>query len=306
VSAADFPTPAEVLTRIRVPRNFNHRSPAARRDLAAAVARTGLDRHAGRRRGRSRAAAEDETLVRLRGELRRHPCHACPERDEHARWAERRWRLERDTNELRQRVAGRTGSLVRTFDRICGLLTARGYLSPEAGVTEAGRTLARIWTEADLLVAECLRHGVWEGLSPAELAAAVSVLVYEARRDIEDRASVPRGPVAKAVDATLRLWAELESDEASWGLEATREPELGFVWPIYRWARGEPLAKVLASGHTLDGDMPAGDFVRWARQVADLLGQLADAAGASAQLRATARQATAAITRGVLAYGAAT
>ena len=71
---------------------------------------------------------------------------------------------------------------------------------------------------------------------------------------------------------------------------------------MYRWARGEALAKVLASGHSLDGDMPAGDFVRWARQVVDLLGQIADAGGASTKLRATARQAMAAVNRGVLAY----
>ncbi|HEX5540999.1 MAG TPA: DEAD/DEAH box helicase [Micromonospora sp.] len=303
VTASDFSSPAEALARIRVPKNFNPRSPAARRQLAATVIDTGLSRHPGRR-ARSRGDGEDIELAELRRQMRSHPCHACPDREEHARWAERRWRLERDTNELRQRVAGRTGSLVRTFDRICGLLTARGYLTAEDGVTDAGRTLARIWTEADLLVAECLRRGVWEGLAPAELAAAVSVLVYEARRDVEDRASVPRGPVSDAVDATLKLWAELESDEAAWGLETTREPDLGFVWPIYRWARGEALAKVLASGHSLDGDMPAGDFVRWARQVADLLGQIADAQ-ASVQLRSTARQAIGEVSRGILAYGAA-
>ncbi|MEV4755061.1 DEAD/DEAH box helicase [Micromonospora sp. NPDC049559] len=303
VTAGDFTVPAEVLARIRVPKHFNHRSPAARRDLAAAVSGTGLDRHPGRRR-RSRPAGDDDLLAQLRADLRRHPCHACPEREEHARWAERRWRLQRDTDELRQRVAGRTGSLARTFDRICALLAARGYLSADGEVTDAGRMLGRIWTEADLLVAECLRRGVWDGLAPAELAAAVSVIVYEARRDTDERASVPRGGVAEAVDETLKLWAEIETDEASRGLEATREPDLGFVWPIYRWARGEALAKVLASGHSLDGEMPAGDFVRWARQVVDLLGQLADSAGASAELRATARSAISAVNRGVLSYNA--
>ncbi|MEE6259944.1 DEAD/DEAH box helicase [Plantactinospora sonchi] len=303
VTSGDFTTPAEVLARIRVPKHFNHRSPAARRDLAAAVSGTGLDRHAGRRGGRSRGGGgDDDRLTQLRAELRRHPCHACPDREEHARWAERRRRLEQDTTELRQKVAGRTGSLTRTFDRVCGILTARGYLSEDGEVTEAGRMLGRIWTEADLLVAECLRRGVWAGLSPAELAAAVSVVVYEARRDSDERASVPRGAVQSAVDATLALWAELEADEAARGLEATREPDLGFAWPVYRWARGEVLAKVLASGHNLDGDMPAGDFVRWARQVVDLLGQVADSAGASVELRGTARQAMAAINRGVLAY----
>ncbi|MEN3613019.1 DEAD/DEAH box helicase [Plantactinospora sp. ZYX-F-223] len=306
ITPGDFTTPAEVLARIRVPKHFNHRSPAARRDLAAAVSGTGLDRHA-RRGGRSRGGGgEDERLSQLRAELRRHPCHGCPDREEHARWAERRRRLERDTAELRQRVSGRTGSLTRTFDRVCGILTARGYLSEAGEVTDAGRMLGRIWTEADLLVAECLRRGVWDGLSPAELASAVSVVVYEARRDTDERASVPRGPVSDAVGETLKIWAELESDEAARGLEVTREPDLGFVWPVYRWARGEALAKVLASGHNLDGDMPAGDFVRWARQVVDLLGQVADSAGASVELRGTARQAMATINRGVLAYHGAT
>ncbi|MFE9690289.1 DEAD/DEAH box helicase [Micromonospora sp. NPDC005806] len=306
VSPGDFTTPAEVLTRIRVPKHFNHRSPAARRDLAAAVSGTGLDRHGGRRGGRSRqAVGEDHRLSQLRAELRGHPCHGCPEREEHARWAERRRRLERDTEELRQRVAGRTGSLARTFDRIVALLTARGYLSADGEVTDAGRMLGRIWTEADLLVAECLRRKVWDGLSPAELAAAVSVVVFEARRDVDERASLPRGAVADAVDETLKLWSDIEADEASRGLAVTREPDLGFAWPIYRWARGEALAKVLASGHQIDGEMPAGDFVRWARQVVDLLGQLADSGGASAELRSTARQAIAAVNRGVLAYHAA-
>jgi ATP-dependent RNA helicase HelY len=71
---------------------------------------------------------------------------------------------------------------------------------------------------------------------------------------------------------------------------------------MYRWARGEPLARVLASGHNYDADMPAGDFVRWARQVLDLLGQLKEASAASPELRETARKAITAVNRGVLAY----
>jgi ATP-dependent RNA helicase HelY len=301
ISAADFAAPVQALARVRVPRNFNHRSPAERRDLASSLQNVGLDRNAGRRPRRS-GNAEDSELIELRAQLRRHPCHACPDREEHVRWAERRWRLERDTEALRAKVSSRTGSLARTFDRVCGLLTDRGYLSGGGEVTDPGRMLARIWTEADLLVAECLRRGVWDGLDPAELAAAASVVLYEARREGDERASVPRGPVADAVDATLKLWAELEADEASRGVSLTREPDLGFVWPIYRWARGEPLAKVLASGHQLDGELPAGDFVRWARQVVDLLGQIVEAAGAARPLRDIARQAMAAINRGVLAY----
>ena len=310
VSPADFPAAVEVLDRIRVPKNFNHRSPAARRDLAASVSATGLDRHhaGGGRRSRIRsggaAAGEDAEIALLKVRMRQHPCHACPDREEHARWAERRHRLERDTNALREKVAGRTGSLARTFDRVCAVLTARGYLTAEGEVTEAGRMLGRIWTEADLLVAECLRRGVWDGLTPEDLAAAVSMVVYESRREGDERVLVPKGATAAAVEACAKLWSEIQSDEAAYGLSLTREPDVGFVWPIYRWARGEPLARVLASGGSYDSDMPAGDFVRWARQVLDLLGQLKDASAASPAVRETARKAIAAVNRGVLAYQA--
>jgi len=303
LSAGEFAGPVEALARVRVPKHFNHRSPAERRDLAAALRAAGVDNRV--RRGPRRATGEDQELDRLRHRLRAHPCHGCPEREEHARWAERRHRLERDTAALRDKVATRTGSLARTFDQVCGLLRDRGYLAPVDGemtVTDAGRMLARVWTEADLLVAECLRRGVWDGLSAAELAAAVSVVLYEARREGEDRVSVPRGPVGDAVDQTVGIWTQLEADEAARGLELTREPDLGFVWPMYRWARGEPLSKVLASVHTLDGEMPAGDFVRWARQVVDLLGQLTEAAAASSEVRQAARDAIALVNRGVLAY----
>jgi ATP-dependent RNA helicase HelY len=304
ISAADFAGPVDVLDRIRVPKHFNHRSPAARRDLAAQVSAPGLDRHGngGRRRGRAAAAGEDPEIALLKVQLRQHPCHACPDREDHARWAERRWRLQRDTEALREKVAGRTGSLARTFDQVCAILADLGYLSPDGEVTDAGRMLGRIWTEADLLVAECLRRGVWEGLAPDELAAAVSMVLYESRREGDERTSVPKGPTTAAVDACQQLWAEIEAEEAKHGLSLTREPDTGFVWPMYRWAHGEPLAKVLASGHNYDSDMPAGDFVRWARQVLDLLGQLKDAPAASPGVRETARKAIAAVNRGVLAY----
>ena len=204
---------------------------------------------------------------------------------------------------LRGKVEGRTGSLARTFDRVCDLLGGRGYLAGDR-VTEPGRMLARIWTEADLLVAECVRGGVFEQLNPAELAAVLSVVVYEARREADERITLPRGPVTDAVERILATWSALEADEADRGLELTREPDTGFVWPMYRWARGEPLSKVLASAQGFDGDLPAGDFVRWARQVVDLLGQLAEAVGADSPVRENARVAMAAVNRGVLAYTA--
>jgi ATP-dependent RNA helicase HelY len=256
------------------------------------------------RRGRAAAADDgDDEIARLRSALRAHPCHGCPDREQHARWGERRARLARENDGLRRRIEGRTGSLGRTFDRICRLLDDRGYLSGEH-TTAAGRQLARIWSEADLVVAECLRTGAWEGLEPAELAAVVSTLVYEPRRDESVTEAMPTPAVRDALAATVRIWSALADDEAELGLPRSRQPELGFVWASFRWARQERLDRVLLAAAERGNELSAGDFIRWCKQLIDLLDQVAAAPGAAGDLSSVARTARAAVSsvrRGVVA-----
>jgi ATP-dependent RNA helicase HelY len=302
LSMVDFPGVVAVLGTVRVPKNVNHRSPQERRDLAASIRALDVPDEPPARR-RSTGTDEDTEILELRRALRAHPCHQCPDREEHARWAERYNRLARENEGLRRRIEGRTGSLGRMFDRICRLLDDRGYLSGDA-TTPAGRQLARIWSEADLVVAECLRNGAWDGLDPAELAAAVSTLVYEPRRDEAYVDKMPTAAVRDALSTTTRIWSDLSADEGELGLPLSREPQPGFVWPIYRWARQERLDRVLAAASERGSEMSAGDFIRWCKQVIDLLDQLAGAPGLSAAgtaVAATARASLAAVRRGVVA-----
>ena len=299
LSMADFPTPVEVLGRMRLPKRVEHRVPRVRRDLASALRETGIS--APFRPRRRSEAADDAELAALRRALRVHPCHGCDDREAHARWAERYDRLDRETDTLRQQVAATTHSLARAFDRIRALLAERGYLDGEQ-LTEHGRRLARLWSETDLLTAECLRHRIWDGLEPAELAAVVSVLVFEARGDAA-APRVPPGPVSDALVATVRLWAELEADERRHRLERTREPDLGFAWPVYRWARGESLSAVLVAAETNGAELSAGDFVRWCRQVVDVLDQVRGVEGPGSAVGAAAAAAVGALRRGVVALG---
>ena len=304
LSAADFPTPVTALGRMRLPKTVNHRVPAVRRDLAATLRNTGIVAPATPRRGRSGKGAPDDDpeLGTLRRALRAHPCHGCADREAHARWAERHGRLERETEQLRQKVRATTHSLARSFDRIRALLGERGYLEDET-VTPQGARLARLWGESDLLAAECLRHGVWAGLEPDELAAVVSALVYESRRDVGPMPRVPAGRVSEALAETVRLWSGLEADERRHRVDRTREPDLGFAWPIHRWARGESLSAVLTAAEQNGAELSAGDFVRWCRQVLDLLDQVTEVAGRDDEVGRTAAAASRAIRRGVVAVG---
>ncbi|MFJ5548978.1 DEAD/DEAH box helicase [Streptomyces sp. NPDC093225] len=303
LAAIDFPVPVEALERMRIPKSFNPRSPQSRRDLASALrTKAGHIEPERHRRGRA-AAADDREITRLRAELRAHPCHGCDEREDHARWAERYHRLQRDTKQLERRIEGRTNTIARTFDRIHRLLTELDYLR-EDEVTEHGRRLARLYGELDLLASECLREKVWEGLTPAELAACVSALVFEARQSDDAVApKLPGGGAKAALGEMVRIWGRLDALEEEHRINQAegvgqREPDLGFAWAAYQWASDKSLDEVLR-----EAEMPAGDFVRWCKQVIDVLGQIAAAAPAEGSTVAkNARKAVDAMLRGVVAY----
>ena len=203
-----------------------------------------------------------------------------------------------------RRIEGRTSSIARVFDTVCDVLVETGHLVPgddgALSVTDAGQTLRRLYAENDLLVAECLRAGAWDGLDPAGMAAMVAAVVFEARReDPEHVPAVPGGPhgrLGRALDATIRIWSRLDDLEQERDLHATRRLDTGLVDPMHRWASGRGLATVLNGT-----DLAAGDFVRWCKQVIDLLDQVATAS-TSPRTRATARSAVDQVRRGVVAY----
>ena len=108
------------------------------------------------------------------------------------------------------------------------MLTALGYLDGDT-VTDRGRHLMRIYSDMDLVAAESLRHGLWDDLSPSELAAALSVLVFEARRpdDASLAAAARRRRSSEAIAEMVRLWGELDALEREHQLDFLREPDLG-------------------------------------------------------------------------------
>jgi len=298
LSLQDFGVAVEPLGRVRIPKGFSPRSPQHRRDLASTLIAKGYAAGEARSaRSRRPGADGDDETARLRAALRAHPVHGCADREDHLRWGERHASLLRDTDALRARVAGRTSSIARTFDQVCSVLDELGYLAGDS-VTPAGRRLGRVYAEADLLTAECLRAGVWDGLDAPGLASCVSALVYSSRRPEDAPVQQPPAGVRPALDATGELWSRLQEQEAAHGVATVTAPDVGFAWAAHRWADGARLEAVLSGA-----EITAGDFVRNVRQLVDLLSQLALVA--DGPLAGTARAAVGSLRRGVVAHSVA-
>ncbi|NYE20327.1 DEAD/DEAH box helicase [Microbacterium immunditiarum] len=240
-------------------------------------------------------------IAALRKRMQRHPCHVCPDRENHARWAERYWKLKRQIDRLRQQIDTRTGTVARIFDRVVEVLEVLDYVrvadDATTTLTPAGRTMRRIYGERDLLVAESLRLGTWSDLDVASLAALACCIVYEPRRDEAGPGEhgLPRGPFRRALADTQTLWQQLDDLERDHRLPGSEPLGTGLALAMHSWARGMPLDRVLT-----EADLAAGDFVRWAKQTIDLLDQLSLVA--EQPVATKARQALEAVRRGIVAY----
>ena len=184
-------------------------------------------------------------------------------------------------------------SLPALLDRRLDILERRGFIDGWQ-MTDAGRILASIYHESDLLVAEALRGGLLDGLDPAALAGVASALTFEARRSGEDP-SLPRQAVVVERLARLEALAgDIRADERRVGLRRTRRPDGGLVAAVTAWASGATLDAVLR-----ETDVAPGDFVRNVRQLIDLMRQLSQVAPVPATA-SSADLAVALLRRGVV------
>ena len=148
------------------------------------------------------------SFTALRRKLRQHPCHACPDRESHAPWAERWWRLKQQTDDLPppdQRPDRRDLQDLRSsrFDVLLGL----GYLAADAerpglcGPATGGSSAA---PRRNLPVAESLRRGSWAELNSASFFSIAAAIVFEPRRDDSPASDryLPKGAFGPALEAT--------------------------------------------------------------------------------------------------------
>ena len=291
----DFPVPPRPVGRVELPEPFapNHtgflRQVAARlRD--APIRQDGLVGVDTARRG----SRLDEALRHTEA-LEALPVTACPDLAEHLRALRSADRAEREARDLERQVRSRNESLARQFDRVLRILEAWGFVDGWA-LTAEGEMLSRIYHESDLLVAECLRAGVLDGLEPPELAALASTFVYENRGPGPGPAPWFSSAAARDRWSTIEtLGRELNLAEQEAGLPLTRPPDAGFAAMASRWAAGTELAQVLG-----EDEMTGGDFVRITKTLIDLLRQLAIVAPEPAT-RQAADVAAESLYRGVVA-----
>jgi ATP-dependent RNA helicase HelY len=193
--------------------------------------------------------------------------------------------------DLRARIDNAEHELADELAAYVALLRRRGHLEGWT-LTPSGAALARLFHDAGLLVAEALRDGLCDDLSPAELAAFASA--FTPRGGLADHAlRAPTTRVAAALRAAEQHVRALNQIEDELGLAHTPSPNAALCGVVYRWCDTGDLS------HALQGtDVRAGDLVREVRQVAELIEQLSIVV--SPALAGTCADAMARLNRGIV------
>lgn len=183
------------------------------------------------------------------------------------------------------------------------VLTDLGY-ADGWGLTDAGESLRAVYHESDLLITECWRQGLFSDCEPATLAAIVSSFIYEGKRsrttpapkgsDRKKRSNDRLGPVrresiSERTNEARLIALQVIDVEAQHHVRHARTPDGTLGAAMAAWTRGAPLGTVLDIADAEVGTLSPGDFVRHAKQVADLgeqIGILSQRAGDTATFEA--------------------
>lgn len=234
----------------------------------------------------------------LRSSIRKHACHSCKDLYEHLRWAERRDKLEKSLLSLELNFNNSMMSLSNKCDEVLKLLVEIGYvvlkddkvkLNPQAVI------LKDIHSDQDLLAAESIVKGLLDDLSIEEMPAVLSGFVYQPRRDEYEIPGNLTQKIRERAKEISTMANELINLEMKYKLEYVRLPHYGIAEQMRKWAQGESLQKVLRNS-----ELAPGDFVRVAKQVTDLLRQIAKLK--IEPISKIARESVHKINRGVVAY----
>ncbi len=327
LTARDFRSEPQVVATLRLPSPFNPNSRTFVQATAQGLHRV-MEKHGVTRSG-ERSGKQRDRADLVSPTVPSDPVAQCPDLSAHLRALRRIEILTPEVDRLMRVSAQRSHSIADEFDRVLQLLEKLGYLEGWS-VTADGDVLAGLFHESDVLIAECLLEGIFDGLKAPQLAGLASVFVFEQRgrgssmrvasngrnrgergarstRSRDDGSRLARTELPAGFPKVLvpRWWdivdvqAELAVDLAEHQLPALREVDPGFVALTYRWASGRSLSDVLEDTEFADAPT-GGDFVRTTKSLVDLLRQLADVAPV-ASTREAASQASDMLFRGVVA-----
>jgi ATP-dependent RNA helicase HelY len=178
------------------------------------------------------------------------------------------------------------------FTRHFRFLREEGYVDEEGVLSFEGRWAARLRLDQPLMVAECIKRGVFTGHSPEILSGLMALFVADKPGEINpqhDTLKVPQ--LSAAYEKTMGALERLRLKQERQGFESPIMPYWSAL-TLYEWSRGQPWQRVVELS-----DLDEGDLAMLVYRTADHLRQLTSLEDTHPALSRTAEEAIALILR---------
>ena len=195
--------------------------------------------------------------------------------------------------DLLPHLEGLKGGLWISFKRHMRFLRETGFIDEEAHLTVDGRWASKLRLDHPLLIAEAIRKGSFDGVSPEVMAGCIAPFVWDRSQEVEVRSIAPADldEMKSAYDRMIGLIEEIRNSVIRRGFE---NPQILF-WPaaaLFLWAKRVPWEEILSFIVVDEGDM-----VSLIMRTADHLRQVVNLEQTHPELAAAAREAIGLIMR---------
>jgi superfamily II RNA helicase len=162
--------------------------------------------------------------------------------------------FERSLADYQHRKKRGTTTLWKDFNRHLAFLKAEGFVDTQNRLTEDGIWASQLRLDQPLLIAQCLREGVFLSHSEALLAAVIAPFACDRNSTITiTKGSLPKR-LKKAYDRVSRAVAPLSKRMTEAGFETAPLP-LWASLAIYGWAAGAEWERITRRTKVADGDL---------------------------------------------------
>ncbi len=216
---------------------------------------------------------ELDKLDDLRAKLFNHECQSCPILEEHLQSHERFTHMTEEMSRIKETIELRTEIYINDFKKLLNVLLHYEQIYKdnfgEYKPTKMGLITSYIRAENELAISLVVNNGIFDDLRPVEIAAVLSTLVFEPRKNNQIKfENVPK-TVKDKIKELYRLASELNHIQDIEGIEKFTEVETDIVQIVWMWGNG-------CSWKTLfkDNNLDDGDIIRSMRRIIDLLHQL--------------------------------
>jgi len=182
--------------------------------------------------------------------IRTFKSHKCPNLQKHYTAVERKETLRQSIQTLRHLLSNESLQLFPDFLQRKALLRTLNYIDNNDTVCVKGRVACEVNTCEEIIVTELIFEGILNELDPAEIAAALSALIFQEKTsDFELDSELPER-LQNTCEQMKTIATNLGQQQSDHGLQidpndyCEKSLKFGLVHVVYEWASGVPFSNI--------------------------------------------------------------